>query len=71
MKASEIGMVQSTLQQLKNEEVRRSRDNQMEKRSELLTKERRPVVDFKGKIEALIDIKLTKAKEEGNPQQLI
>lgn len=47
MKVSEIGIMGSTLSQYKLEEVRKHQNNHIEKRTELLIKEKRPKIDFK------------------------
>jgi hypothetical protein len=59
-------MMKDTINEFKNVEVRKVQNNHMDKRSELIIKEKKPVVDFKEKIEALIETKLIKNKEENN-----
>ena len=71
MKISEIGLGKDTINQIKNQEVRKAQGHHIEKRTELLTREKRPTIDFKEKIEALIESKLNKNKEEGSTNQLV
>lgn len=71
LKITEIGRGKDTINQFKNQEVRKAQNHHFDRRTELLTREKKPVVDFKEKIEALIESKLNRHKEEGSTGQLV
>lgn len=69
VKIAEIGRGKDAINQFKNQEVRKAQSHHIDKRTELLTREKKPAVDFKEKIEALIESKLR--HKEGNAGQLV
>lgn len=50
MKITEIGRGKDTINQFKNQEVRKAQNHHIDRRTELLTREKKPTVDFKEKI---------------------